>query len=467
MKACLIIIRRAAVITALIVPSLMAAAQSPNAEKNDTSFTPRPSDKGRLTFHARSFLMSTINEGKTKDYAAWAAGAGLKYETREIKNFKAAAGAYFIFNVRSSDLVSPDSISGTKNRYETGLFDITDPGNKYNILRLEELYLQYRIHHSFVTVGRQLLKTPFINPQDGRMRPGFEEGIWFDIKERNDLTINAGWLWKMSPRSVTGWYSAGKSIGLYPPGVDGNGKPSLYKDNTKSNGIGILGIVYKKNYWGIQAWDTWVENIMNTALLQTEFNFTVGKKEKIITGLQFTIQHGAGRGGNADSSKRYYPEGSKSFVISGKLGYSGNRWETNLNYTRISSDGRFLMPREWGREPFYTFMLRERNEGFGDVNAVTAAFLYHIKDKGWDFSLAYGHFYLPDVKNYWLNKYGMPSYNQLNAGVNKKFNKKLRGLSFQLLFTCKGQLGDTYDNPKFIANKVDMLNSSLIVNYQF
>ncbi|NJO25969.1 MAG: hypothetical protein HC867_09715 [Bacteroidia bacterium] len=188
------------------------------------------------------------------------------------------------------------------------------------------------------------------------------------------LTINAGWLWKMSPRSVTGWYSTGKSIGLYPPGVDGNGGPSLYKDNTKSNGIGILGLVYKKNYWAFQAWDTWVENIMNTALLQTEFNFTVNKKEKFIAGLQFTAQHGVGRGGNADSSKQYYPKGSKSFVISGKLGYSGNRWETNLNYTRISSDGRFLMPREWGREPFYTFMLRERNEGFGDVNAVAAAF---------------------------------------------------------------------------------------------
>ncbi|NJO25970.1 MAG: hypothetical protein HC867_09720 [Bacteroidia bacterium] len=162
----------------------MAVAQSPNEEKNDTSFTPCLSDKGKLTFHTRSFLMSTINEGRTRDYIAWAAGAGFKYETREIKKFKAAAGAYFIFNVRSSDLVRPDSISGTKNRYETGLFDITDPGNKYHILRLEELYLQYRIHHSFVTVGRQLLKTPFINPQDGRMRPGFEEGIWFDIKRK-------------------------------------------------------------------------------------------------------------------------------------------------------------------------------------------------------------------------------------------------------------------------------------------
>jgi hypothetical protein len=458
--------QKTAILFTLLVSSSTIIAQ-PAADKKDTSVKAGFSNKAKLSVHARSFLMSTINEGKTKDYAAWAAGAGLKYETREIKNFRAAAGAYFIFNVRSSDLISPDSVSGTKNRYETGLFDITDPGNKYNILRLEELYLQYRIHHSSVTVGRQLLKTPFINPQDGRMRPTFEEGIWFEIKERNDFTINAGWLWKMSPRSVTGWYSAGKSIGLYPSGVDENGKPSLYKDNTKSNGIGILGIVYKKDFWGVQAWDTWVENIMNTAFLQAEINLPVNNdKEKIIAGLQLTAQHSAGNGGNVDSSKRYYTPGRNSFVISGRIGYSQTYWEGNLNYSRISSDGRFLMPREWGREPFYTFMLRERNEGLGDVNAVTAAFSYHIKDQGWDFSLAYGHFYLPDVKNYRLNKYGMPSYNQLNAGVNKKFDKKLRGLSLQLLFTCKGQLGDTYDNPKFIANKVDMLNSSLIVNYQ-
>ena len=31
----------------------------------------------------------------------------------------------------------------------------------------------------------------------------------------------------------------------------------------------------------------------------------------------------------------------------------------------------FLMPREWGREPFYTFLPRERNEGLGGVNAWT------------------------------------------------------------------------------------------------
>ena len=35
-----------------------------------------------------------------------------------------------------------------------------------------------------------------------------------------------------------------------------------------------------------------------------------------------------------------------------------------------------LLPREWGRDPFYTFLPRERNEGLGDVHALMAQWNY-------------------------------------------------------------------------------------------
>ena len=40
------------------------------------------------------------------------------------------------------------------------------------------------------------------------------------------------------------------------------------------------------------------------------------------------------------------------------------------------------MPREWGKEPFYTFLPRERNEGLGNIHAFTVkAFLNLFQDK--------------------------------------------------------------------------------------
>jgi hypothetical protein len=51
-------------------------------------------------------------------------------------------------------------------------------------------------------VGKINLNTPFLNPQDGRMRPTIEEGVWLSIKESKKIGFNGGWIWKISPRST-------------------------------------------------------------------------------------------------------------------------------------------------------------------------------------------------------------------------------------------------------------------------
>lgn len=77
-------------------------------------------------------------------------------------------------------------------------------------------------------------------------------------------------------------------------------------------------------------------------------------------------QERLGSGGNSDQSRTYKVDQS---VL-----YFGLRlekqWKDNsmqLNVSRISDAGRFLMPREWGYEPFYTFQRRTRIEGVRDA----------------------------------------------------------------------------------------------------
>lgn len=113
--------------------------------------------------HTRTFLMGTINEGNLKDDYALASGAGIGLLTKSIYGFQAGVSGFFIYNLASSKIDVPDSITNNPNRYEVGLFDVENPGNKNDLDRLEELYLKYNLSKSAVTVGKIHINTPFIN----------------------------------------------------------------------------------------------------------------------------------------------------------------------------------------------------------------------------------------------------------------------------------------------------------------
>ncbi len=60
---------------------------------------------------------------------------------------------------------------------------LTHPESTNDLDRLEEFYLSYTYKASDIIFGRQFINTPFINLQDGRMRPGAVEGVVVRFKE--------------------------------------------------------------------------------------------------------------------------------------------------------------------------------------------------------------------------------------------------------------------------------------------
>jgi hypothetical protein len=112
-------------------------------------------------------------------------------------------------------------------------------------------------------------------------------------------------------------------------------------------------------------------------------------------------------------------------------------------------------------------MPRERNEGLGDVHAFMARALYKIPKYRIQSAIAVGHFTLPDVQNYTLNKYGMPSYNQVNIDVRYAFPARLNGLEMQFLWVLKTNAGNTYGKDIYRINKVDMVLYNLVLNFHF
>ncbi len=424
--------------------------------------------EGKFEGHARMFAMATDNSAGLMDSWALAVGAGIGYETRIYKHFQIGVSGFFTHNLVSSDMDMRDSLTNSLNRYELGLFDIEDPNNKHDLDRLEKLYLRGYWKNGNATLGKQLLNTPFINGQDGRMMPTKENGIWLQ-QRAGKFKFEGGWIWAISPRSTVNWYKVEDTYGIFPNGVATNGDKSDYEHHISSAGIGIGSVHYRNNGWNIGLWNQYADNVFNTAMIEVKWNnFKDSTQHPLEAGIMYVRQDAINNGENEDQSKTYMDRDAYANVISAFVGYRLNRkYKLSVAYTHITGDGRFLMPRAWGREPFYTFMQRERNEGVGNVHAVVARAERYANKHPFVYALSAGYFQLPDVKNYRLNKYGMPSYVQINGEAKYDLSERIEGLEVSALVVYKMNMGNTYDNPRFIFNKVDVFNYNLVLNYHF
>lgn len=419
---------------------------------------------GTMHGHLRSFYSSTFNKNSQTEFAQ-AIGGGIQFISKPIYNLYIGVSGFFVYDAISSDLTKVHPLSNTLNRYELGLFDITNPANKTNINRLEELYIQYQKNKVTVTIGKQLLNTPFINLQDGRMRPTEVQGLWTQYSNKENKYY-AGWLNRFSPRGTVEWFKTDESIGIYSVGVNIDGSKSGYKNELESKGVGLVGAVFNVlRSHKIQVWNQYVENIFNSSLFQ--FDKLPSKNNSFYYGIQLISQQVVHNGGSKEIEKTYFNPNQSAFVFGSRIGRTQGEWDHSLNFTRITKQGRYLMPREWGRDPFYTFLLGERNEGMGDLNAYVFKSKYSAKGIPLILNIGIGYFDLPDIMNYAMNKYNFPAYKQYNIDARYAFTGFWKGWEAQLIYFYKDAVGDTYNNPKYYINKADMGHLNLILNFHF
>ncbi len=415
---------------------------------------------------ARYFFMSTINEGGLSDYYANAIGGQMKIESARLHNFQVGVGGAFTYNLGSSDFTKTDRITGASNRYEAALFDVTDVRAK-RMYKLEELYLKYNLRRGIITWGKQIINSTFINIPDGRMRVATVDGLYTKFVLRKNI-FEGGVIYGISPRSTYDWYDPGKSIGLYSVGLNPDGTASGYRNSLHSKFILLTRtMVHAGKYIHLQATEQYADNLFNLALVQADYKRPVTTNGSIVTAIQFTRQDAVGNGGNPLPAKTYILPGSKAMAISARIGWETAEWQANLNYTRITAQGRFLLPKEWGKEPFFTFMPRERAEGCGDQNAFSASLAHAMYGNRMMALLMAGYFHMPAINNARLNKYAMPSYAQFNADLKYRFRKELEGLELEALYVYKLNADGNTPPYKNIINKVNLSNISLVIDYHF
>lgn len=403
--------------------------------------------------------MGTLQKGALKDDFSLAQGGTLGIQTPYFHGLRANLSGYFIYNLASSDLAKPESITGALNRYEAGQFDITDRGTTKGLERIEQLNLEYEHRNFHAQLGRFQRETPFFNAQDGRMRPTLEEGLWLRQKWGKWSLRTAG-VWSVSPRSTVNWYPIASSVGLYGRGFRQDGTPNAYRIEDAGKVLWIAGAqgpLTKRS--SLEVWSMAFPNVLHSHTAQYEYRSGETKVR-----LLAVAQGRLGQGGNADPYLAYIPESHRSFAFSSNVSLPlPKKRYLALSATRITSHGAYIMPREWGRDPFYTFMSRERNEGLGDVWAATAM-LGVLRSHG-SHELNVGLYNLPDRSNFALNRYGMPSYWHANFAGRVRPQKAFQGVVLRYLIMYKGALYPSEVSLAQHFNRVGVWHVSLTADY--
>jgi hypothetical protein len=422
-------------------------------------------DKGSFEFHARSFFMQTINKGNLLDYNALGMGAGIGYYSPSWKGFHFGFSGFFVFQLFENNIYEEDLLTNNINRYEILLFDMNDFENKRDLDRLEELYLLYENKDLEVILGRQTFESPLLNEQDNRMRANLFSGLTLNYSP-NHWDFRAAWFHATTIRGTVEWYSMEESFGVYPFGRTPFGTASEYKENIETHGVGIVGVKYKKNNFYTEGWNYFNENVFNIAFAQSEYKLR-RKTFDYYFGAQGFYQSALNNGGNHDPEKAYIIKGEQSYGVGGRLGIGRGNHSLTLNYLNISDEGRFLFPREWGREQFFASLPRERFEGSGDVSSMMLKYTYAQEDKGWLLEFGASKVDHADLNEYSNNKYGIPSYFHFTGLVDYRFKGYLEGLDLKLLVAYKAAQnpGDVPDD--YRINRVDLWNFNFIIDFRF
>ncbi len=412
----------------------------------------------------RTYYLSTFNQQDLKDFHALATGGKIKYVHSFGQHLEAGGALYSSFNLGIQDLTVPDKTTGKLSRYEVGLFDANNPADRL-VMILGELFLKYEGGGHEVTLGRMKIVSPFLNPEDGRMIPTLEQGLWYKYEPEANYRAQLGVFNAISPRSTSKFYGIGESVGKYPVGRSVDGSSSGYAGHTESDFILLANVNYvPTNAVNIEMWNYYVDNIFNTFYVTSALSF---QDEKVNISLEWLHQDRVGDGGNSIDSLRYFSS-QQANVVGAEVMMNSPKGKFSVGYDYILGGGRFLFPREWGREFLFSFQKRERSEGSANNHAVLITYerTFRVSEDKLKAIASLGHHWKPDVNNAQNNKYAVPDYLQLNLDLIY-LSDKLSKLKPELLLVYKKSSGDFPDNPNFILNKVDLFQINFIVNYNF
>ncbi|WP_258099139.1 OprD family outer membrane porin [Marinoscillum pacificum] len=420
---------------------------------------------GKVSGQWRNYYMASWNKEDLKDFQTLATGGKLKYEYNfKEKPWKVGGAIYTSINLGLQDLDVPDPITGKYSRYETGMYNGNNLSDRF-ILFPGELYLNYSKGGHMLTLGRMKFVSPFLNPEDGRMIATLEQGLTYKYSNKGFGSFQFGAFNAIAARSSDGFYGIGETIGFYPIGRGVDGKEVNYAGSTESDFLLTGNLDWNvTEKIKINVWEYYADNVFNTTYIKP----TLSLSDELAIAGEWLHQFRVGDGGNQYDSLRYFADRTSNVLGAEVSWKAAKKSKFSIGYDRILDGGRFLFPREWGREFLFSFQKRERSEGSSDNHALVFTYDQQIKlgNSNLRSIASVGRHWKADLTNAADNKYAVPDYTHFNLDLFYT-HEKLKSLKPELLLVYKMANGTVPDNPNFYFNKVDMFQINFVVNYNF
>ncbi|WP_038032084.1 OprD family outer membrane porin [Thermonema rossianum] len=359
----------------------------------------------------RNYFLYELNEGAPKDFYALTTGGHLKASLRAGKRWEVAA-AFYSAQLIGGNFDTPDPLTGKGSRYAIGLLDVNNPGNRH-ISDIGEAYVRFHAKQWQAAYGRMRIKTPFFNPQDGRMIPTLAQGAHLQWKNQQWLLegygIQAVWV-----RNTDGWRSIEESIGLYPSGRAADGTPHAYAGNIDSDYLfivhgGLHGKSIRQDFYAYAA-DRLFTLYYAEGSARLHPQWTVA--------WQGHYQNKWQGDANTATDWYYFPAQGYNYSLGAKVSYTpAAKHHLGISYLYLNGNAPFTFPREWGRDPFFTFQRRERSEGLAFTQAVVLEHRTHW-GKHWQLRTDWGWHQTPAPGNYASNRYGLATYQHFNTELS-------------------------------------------------
>jgi hypothetical protein len=421
---------------------------------------PRFLAEGKVQGHVRNYFMTTDNHGLSNYYAN-ATGGLIAYTTKELNGFQLGISGLFTLKTFGDNMNAVDPVTGKSSKWERELFDLNDPDNYNNLYRLETLYLKYWYKQSYISIGRLPLKYhPLINSSDGRMQDFAFQGINSVIAVDSSLSVDVTILNRVSPRAMPQWFTPNNAIGLLNNGYLPNGTKANYSGLTHANTVAYIGIEKNVGKLKLNFWDTHIDKLLNT--LWTEALYNSGL---FSAGFQYSYQMPYADQKNVPYANRYAQPGEHGQVASTMVKYKTTRFEAMMAFTEAFNTGRYLFPREFGRDQFYTSVPRSRIEGLGASTIVKLGIQYTFPLQQLTACVDATAVNGPGARNYSLNKYGLDDYYQINSRIHYSFKGFFKGLNVTLLYIWKQN--KNLHTPADVINVSDYSQINLISNFNF
>jgi hypothetical protein len=409
-------------------------------------------------------FMSTINDGSLTDYSVMISSLNVKFEynIKPWLSFKTTGAG--LINYGTKKLLIQDPTTGSGPLFESNLWH---PRNMVGTTEftLPEFSLTFKHKSHSLEVGRFVKKTPLINGEKWPF-PNAMQGIWYDVTTSNDLTFQAGFVNRISSRFIGEFQKLGNSIGQAGVGVGLDGNKSQYYQVTKSDFLGVVNVAWhNQDKFKIQLWDYFLENISNTVFIESTVRLS--EENGLFFSGQVIFQHRVGNGGNPDPELTYFTQ-RNSNALGFQLSKKSKRNVFELNFNRIGSVGRILIPREWGVEPFYTLIRRTRMEGASDATSLLLKYQRKLERDygGFQLKSSIGSYnFANPINEFSKNKYLQPSFISVEMAIKFVPKEFMKGASLELGMLHRFLNQNIENDPKYIINRVDFTHIDVIFSY--